>query len=121
MYRIMERRGFYFLISLLLTVPGIIYMSWSLATKGTALPLSIDYTGGTLWEMRFAQAVHPADVRQIFVTAGFADTSAFTIQDDRTVQVKFKNIGADEKTTLKNKLKQKFGELEEQSYRRIST
>ena len=35
MYRIMERRGFYFLISLLLTLPGIIYMSWSLATKGT--------------------------------------------------------------------------------------
>ena len=69
--------------------------------------------------MRFKQAVHPADVRQIFVADGFADTSAFTIQDDRTVQVKFKNIGADEKTTLKNKLTQKFGAFEEQSYRSI--
>jgi preprotein translocase subunit SecF len=119
MFRIMERRGFYFAISLVLTLPGIIYMVWSLSTKGTLLPLSIDYTGGTLWEMRFSQPVHPADVRQIFVEAGFADTSAFTVQDDRTVEVKFKNIGADEKATLQNKLTQKFGAFDERSYRSI--
>src|SRR4051812_38029535 len=116
MYRIIKRRGFFFFFSLLLSGPGFIFFICSLWSKGTALPLSIDYTGGTLWEMRFKQAVHPADVRQVFVAAGFADTSAFTIQDDRTVQVKFKNIGAEEKATLKNKLMQKFGAFEEQSY-----
>ncbi len=119
MYRIMERRGFYFALSLLLTLPGIIYMIWSLSTKGTLLPLSIDYTGGSLWEMRFSKAVDPADVRQVFVANGFPDTSAFNVQDKRTVEVKFKNIGADEKTTLQKKLTDKFGVFEERSYRSI--
>src|SRR5215212_3082590 len=119
MYRIMERRGFYFAISLVLTFPAVIYMIWSLSTRGVLLPLSIDYTGGTLWEMRFSKAVDPADVRQIFVANGFPDTSAFTVQDDRTVEVKFKNIGADEKATLQKKLTEKFGVFEEQSYRSI--
>ncbi|CAN5805390.1 protein translocase subunit SecF [soil metagenome] len=119
MYRIMERRGFYFAISLVLTLPAVIYMIWSLSTRGVLLPLSIDYTGGTLWELRFSKAVDPADVRQVFVSSGFPDTSAFTVQDDRTVEVKFKNIGTDEKTTLQQKLKDKFGVVEEQSYRSI--
>lgn len=119
MYRIMERRGFYFAISLVLTLPAIIYMIWSLSTRGVLLPLSIDYTGGTLWELRFDKAVDPADVRQIFVDNGFPDTSAFTVENDRTVEVKFKNIGADEKATLQQKLKDKFGVVEEQSYRSI--
>jgi len=119
MYRIMERRGFYFLLSTVLMLPGIIYMIWSLASKGTPLPLSIDYTGGTLWEMRFSKPVEPSAVLKVFVDSGFADTKATTIEDNRTVQVKFKNIGAEEKTAISNKLTQQFGKFEERSYRSI--
>ena len=57
--RLMERRGIFFLISIVLMVPGLIYMVWSLATQGTPLPLSIDYTGGVIWELRFEQPVTP--------------------------------------------------------------
>ena len=119
MYRIMERRGLYFVISLLLMLPGLIYMPWSLATTGSLLPLSIDYTGGTLWEVRFDQAVQPAAVRQVFVDAGFSDTTSYTVEDDRTVGVKFKTIGADEKATLITNLTEQFGGFEELSYRTI--
>jgi len=119
MYRIMERRGLYFLISVVLMLPGIIYMVWSLATKGSLLPLSIDYTGGTLWEMRFSKPVEPSDVLKIFTDAGFADTKATTVQDNQTIQVKFKNINTDEKNSLKNKLTEKFGNFEERSYQSV--
>jgi preprotein translocase subunit SecF len=119
MYRLMERRGIYFVISILLMLPGLIYMPWSLATTGSLLPLSIDYTGGTLWEVRFDQAVQPAEVRQVFVDAGFPDTTAFTVGNDRTVEVKFKTIGADEKATLGASLTERFGAFEELSYRTI--
>jgi len=115
----MERRGLYFVISMLLMLPGLIYMPWSLATTGSLLPLSIDYTGGTLWEVRFDQAVQPAAVRQVFADAGFSDTTAFTVENDRTVGVKFKTIGADEKTTLSTSLTEQFGGFEELSYRTI--
>ena len=52
---IVERRNLWFTISIIAIVPGIIYMIWSLATHGTLLPLSIDFTGGTVWDMRFQQ------------------------------------------------------------------
>lgn len=119
MFRIVERRGWYFAISIILMLPGIIYMIWSLSTKGHLLPLSIDYTGGTIWEMRFSEAQRPVDVRQVFVDAGYGDTTAFTVSDDRTIQVKLKTIDADQKTTLQKVIQDKFGAYEELQYRSI--
>ncbi|RIK33996.1 MAG: hypothetical protein DCC55_33895, partial [Chloroflexi bacterium] len=80
MFKIVERRGLFFLISLLATLPAIIFMVWSLTTRGTPLPLSIDYTGGTLWEMRFERDMPLADVRQLFVEAGYRTPTAFHVQ-----------------------------------------
>lgn len=119
MYDIVGRRLTWYIISLILIVPGVLFMGYSLATSGTILPLSIDYTGGTLWEVRFAQEVAPADVRQVFVDAGFGDTTAFTVDDGQTVQVKLKEIDTDEKVTLSAALTSKFGSFEERSYRSI--
>lgn len=119
MFNYVERRRLWFTISAIAILPGIIFMIYSLATNGTILPLSIDYTGGTLWEMRFQQPVAPTDVRQIFVDNGYADTVAFNVENDQTVQVKFKNIDISEKTVLIDALEAKFGPLEERSYRSI--
>ncbi|MEZ4868545.1 MAG: protein translocase subunit SecF [Caldilineaceae bacterium] len=119
MFRIVERRGWYFAFSLLVMLPGIIYMIWSLSTRGYPLPLSIDYTGGTLWEMRFTEPQRPVDVRKIFVDAGYSDTTAFTVEDDRTLQVKLKTIDTTQKEALQTKLTDAFGAFEERSYRSI--
>jgi preprotein translocase subunit SecF len=119
MFRIVEQRGTWFLISALAILPGIIFMIWSLVTTGSLLPLSIDYTGGTLWEMRFEQPVQPADVRQVFVDAGFSDTSVFHVDDDFTVQAKLKEINNDQKATLERSLQESIGAFEELSYRSI--
>ena len=91
----------------------------NLATTGSALPLSIDYTGGTLWELRFPQAVEASDVRQVFVDAGFPDTTVFTIEDDQTVQVKLKTIDVSQKATLLTDLEDAIGTPEELSFRSI--
>ena len=56
MYRLVERRKLWFLVSLLGILPGILFILWNLSSSGTLLPLSIDYTGGTQWEMRFFRA-----------------------------------------------------------------
>lgn len=119
MFRIVERRGWYFSLSLLFILPGILYMIWSLTTQGHLLPLSIDYTGGTLWEMRFNEAQNPTDVREVFVEAGYPDTTAFTVEDERTIQVKFKNIETAEKEVILAALVARFGEFDERSYRSI--
>jgi preprotein translocase subunit SecF len=119
MFRLMERRGWYFAFSILFMLPGIIYMIWSLSTKGHLLPLSIDYTGGTLWEIRFSEPQQPIEVRQIFTAAGYNDTTAFTIEDNRTLQLKLKTIDTSEKAKLQAALEARFGAFEERSYRSI--
>ncbi len=90
-----------------------------MAARGTILPLSIDYTGGLDWEMRFPQAVVAEDVHQLFVNNGFEDTKVVTVGDDRTVQVKTKEITPEEKAILVDALNAQFGSFEEMSYRNI--
>ena len=119
MYRLVERRSLWFLVSLLAILPGVIFMLWNLTSSGILLPLSIDYTGGTQWEMRFEQSVAPTDVGSVFVEAGFADTKAFLVEDDRTVQVKFKNIDISQKELIAQSIIERFGEFDERLYRSI--
>ncbi len=119
MFKIIERRGWFFVLSLVLMLPSIIYMGWSLASRGTLLPVGIDFTGGTFWEIRLSEPSVPADIRQLFESAGYAGTTVFTVDDDRTFQVKFKAIEIAEKEALQTLLVQRYGEFEERSYRSI--
>ena len=119
MIQIVEKRRLWFSISLIAILPVFIYMIWAAATGQPLLPLSIDYTGGTIWEVRFNQAVQPATVRQVFVDAGFSDTTVFTVGDNQTVQIKFKPVTAEQKDALKTGLTAAVGEFEERSYRSL--
>ncbi len=81
MFQIIQRRYFYFGLSLLIIVPGLI----GLAVWG--LPLSIDFTGGSLVEARFAQATQSIDledVRTAYAAQGFTDVTAQTTRDSAT-------------------------------------
>ncbi len=119
MYRLVERRSLWFLVSLLAILPGVIFMLWNVTSSGKLLPLSIDYTGGTQWEMRFEQPVAPTDIGSVFVEAGYSDTKAFLVEDDRTVQVKFKNIDISQKELIAQSIVERFGEFDERLYRSI--
>ncbi|MCC6458078.1 MAG: protein translocase subunit SecF [Caldilineaceae bacterium] len=119
MYDIVGRRLLWYIISLIFIVPGLVFMGYSLATHGTILPLSIDYTGGTLWEMRFEQEVDPTVVREVFVDAGYSDTQAFSVNDAQTVQAKLKDLSPEEKEAMNAALNTQIGAFEERSYRSI--
>jgi preprotein translocase SecF subunit len=110
MYRIVEHRKWYFLISLLIIVPGLLAMIYSTATTGKPFKVAIDFTGGAIWELAFAQAVQPADLRQIFVDAGLNDTAVTTLGDGKTAQVRLKPIEDDQKQSIMRAVKAKFGE-----------
>lgn len=117
---LVERRGLWFGISLITILPGILFVIWHMATVGTLLPLAIDYTGGTQWEMRFEQPVAPTELRQVFVQAGYPDTTAFLVEDDgRTVQLKLKAIDPDQKDVIIAAVNTRFGTFDERSYRSI--
>ncbi len=69
MFDFVGRRYWYFLLSLIIIIPGLI----SLAIP-PSLNLSVDFTGGTLWEMRFQRAVAPADLRELLTDNGMVDS-----------------------------------------------
>ena len=116
---LMQKRGLWFVISILLMLPGIVYMILALASGKPMLPLSIDYTGGTVWELRFANAVTPTDVRQIFADAGYGDTVVYNVGDNNTIEIKLKNIDNDQKQDLLEKITAKYGASEELAYRSV--
>lgn len=71
MLNIVRRRYWYFGLSLLIIVPGMIALIlWG-------LPLSIDFTGGSLLEVQFPDATQPLDpgvVRAAYAAQGLEDT-----------------------------------------------
>lgn len=119
MFNLVERRRTWFLISTFLILPGILFMIWQTISTGSPLPLNIDYTGGTLWELRFEEPVEPAQLRAAFVEQGYPAATAFTVEDERTLQVKFENIDPTEKEGLISEISDRFGPFEERYYRSI--
>ena len=67
---IIKNRYLYFAISLLVIIPGIIFMGIHMVQDPThsPLPLGIDFTGGSLLEVKFASGKQPpvADVAAIY-------------------------------------------------------
>jgi preprotein translocase subunit SecF len=76
-FDIVGKRRWFFILSLLITVPGLFFILLTPITNGAAgLKFSIDYTGGTEWSVRFADPnVTAEQVRAELVTLGQDDAS----------------------------------------------
>ncbi len=64
MTRLASRRKLWFLISLMIIIPGLVSLIFS------GLKLGIDFTGGTLWEVRFSQPADAAAIESALLDAG---------------------------------------------------
>ncbi len=76
MIDILSKRYYYFLISVLVIVPGLVI----LFSQG--LPLAIDFTGGSLLEVKFEanSTPPPADIVLLYETAGIDDAQVQTTE-----------------------------------------
>ena len=72
MFDIIGKRRWFFLLSALITIPGLIFILLTPLSGGAAgLQFTIDYTGGTKWEIRFKDPdVTPDQVVAVFVANG---------------------------------------------------
>ncbi|MBX7232980.1 MAG: protein translocase subunit SecF [Caldilineales bacterium] len=111
---IIKHRRWYYLLSALVILPGVISMIASTIVFGSPVRLSVDFTGGALWEVRFADAVAPAQMVQLFQANGFADVDVNTVGDDRTLEIRTDDITAEQKTTLLAAMEAKFGKAPEE-------
>jgi len=72
---IIKNRYLYFLISLLVIIPGLIFLIINWTQTGKPLPLGIDFTGGSLLEVQFTGTRPPASDVQAAFTKFAADTT----------------------------------------------
>jgi preprotein translocase subunit SecF len=102
------KRYWYFLFSLIIIVPGTIAIA-----LGWLRP-SIDFTGGTLWELRFERPVQPEEVRQALAGQGHGDALVQTAEGN-VVLIRLKEVreGSPEKTALADALRTGVGNFTE--------
>jgi preprotein translocase SecF subunit len=76
-FDIVGKRNWFFAFSLLITIPGLIFILLTPLTGGKeGLKFTIDYTGGTRWVIRFADPnVTPAQVKLVLADQGLADST----------------------------------------------
>jgi preprotein translocase SecF subunit len=74
-FDVIGKRNWFFLFSGLILVPGLIFIVLTPITGGKqGLQFSVDYTGGTVWDVQFKNANVTTDqVRAVFVQNGVTD------------------------------------------------
>ncbi len=112
MFNIVEKRHWYFVLSALIIIPGLAAMIYSIIMFGSPVKLSIDFTGGTLLELRIEETVQPAEVRQVLTDTGFPGSTVTTTADD-TVLVRTKPMDPEAKVGIMDALQAEFGAVEE--------
>jgi len=131
MPNIIGRRYLWFLISLLVIIPGLVAMIYTtvdscskqkqgLSTFCGPLHPSIDFTGGTLWELsNFQKPVQPNEIRTIFIQQGINDVSVQTTEQNGIPGVLIRTLpltgdaGKAQKTALETAIRDQFGDFKE--------
>lgn len=78
MFNLVEKRRWFFLISACLILPGLLAMGYSILTTGAPFRLSIDFVGGSIYDLRFTgDGVTEDSLRDVFQRY---DDSNLTVQ-----------------------------------------
>ncbi|MBC7255110.1 MAG: protein translocase subunit SecF [Chloroflexi bacterium] len=113
MFELVQKRRWYFLISALLIVPSLLAMLYSAITTGSPVQLGIDFTSGSLLEVRFERPVSVGEVREVAAANGVDVATVQTAGDEQTVVIRTKPMEVETKEALKNALEGAFGPLTE--------
>ena len=71
MFNIVQKRRWYFTLSALVILPGLAIMLFSTISTGAPFRLSIDFLGGSIYELKFIESgASEAGVRRVFTDLG---------------------------------------------------
>ncbi len=103
MAHLASRRHLWYTISLIVILPGLL----SLILFG--LNRGIDFTGGTLWELKFDKSVQTEEIKSILAAQGFTDTVVQVSSDggtDNVALIRMKEL--EQGSQVKKDLEQDF-------------
>ena len=95
MFDLIGKRRWFYIFSLLITIPGLIFILLTPISGGKAgLQFSIDFTGGTVWEIHFKNGTPTSQaVQEVMAAQGLPGSAAITTSGDkeyvliRTIQI----------------------------------
>ncbi|MGB8984595.1 MAG: protein translocase subunit SecF [Anaerolineales bacterium] len=104
MIDILSKRYLYFALSLLVIIPGLLILAF------TGLPLSIDFTGGSLLEVQFADGkdLANAEIVQLYENAGIDDAQVQTT-DNGTLQIRSSFLSNEVRDEILNTMRTQSG------------
>ncbi|MCS6772932.1 MAG: protein translocase subunit SecF [Anaerolineae bacterium] len=107
-FRIVENRRYYFLLSLFLILPGVVAMIYNTFTLPTRTPwrLGVDFLPGNRFELRFLQPISEDQIRQTFQQFGIANPAVTRLGDpaENTWQVRTTFIEGERAQEIRNAL-----------------
>src|SRR5207249_7874237 len=113
---IVGKRYWYFALSLLIIVPGLIAMVIHWSRFGTPFALAIDFTGGTNWEVtNITTQPSTSAVRDIFARHGIRDAvpQPEKINGQEALLIRSSEISPEIKAAIEPELKQLLGNYTE--------
>jgi preprotein translocase SecF subunit len=82
MFHFSQRRRVYFIFSGVLISLGILSIIYSLVTTGQPFRLSVDFKGGSRFEIRFEEGVTESQIRQVFADSGHPGADVTALGDE---------------------------------------
>lgn len=106
MYDFMGRRNWFFLLSAVIIGAGLVVL------LGFGLRLGIDFTGGSMMEIRLREGSGPEDIKAVYTEAGFPEARVQST-GDATFVIRTREMASQEKEAIKTSLKTRFGDVTE--------
>lgn len=82
MFRLVERRRYYFIFSAIIIGLGIVAMIISTVRTGSPFQIGVDFQSGTRYEVQFTKAVTESEVRDLFTRLGSTNPSVTSLQGE---------------------------------------
>jgi preprotein translocase SecF subunit len=97
MFNLVQKRRWYFLLSTLVILPGIVAMIYSTVQFGTPVRLGVDFESGSKFVLKFDSAATESAIRNLFEANGFNNPGVTRLgnPEDHTWQVRTKFVAAD--------------------------
>lgn len=109
---LMRYKIFYFLLSLLMILPGVYFLTTS------GLKMGIDFTGGVLLEYKLEKPVDKDELQKIISDQGI-EVGQISESGDNVYIIRTKSVETDEVNSLKKNLEGKVGFVEERRLENI--
>ena len=106
MLNIVEKRKLYYLLSLIVIVPGLIAMIYSTVTFGTPVRLSVDFTGGSLFGLQFNGPTTEDAIRGVLAQFGEGNATVQRLgrPEENSWQVRASFMEAEKVNQIKTEL-----------------